>query len=75
MTMSPTETKRVAKKGFGYLPCPLCGAEATVSVDLDDLANFECHECDENFTADDLRERMARWSAVLSWLDAAPVRE
>jgi transcription elongation factor Elf1 len=73
--MSPTETKPVAKKGFGYLPCPLCGAEATVSVDLDDLDTFRCGECDDTFTAYDLRERMEKWQKVLGWLDSAPTRE
>lgn len=73
-TNSPTETAAPAR-GFGQLPCPLCGADATVRLDLDDLATFNCCECSEDFTADDLRAIIAQWQRVLNWLDTAPVRE
>jgi hypothetical protein len=60
-----------AKKGFGCLPCIRCGQEATVRLDLDDCATFTCGECEESWTADELREHLAKWQRVLAWVDAA----
>ncbi len=65
-------------KGFGHLRCPLCGEEATITLDLDDCANMTCPECGDSFTADHVREMIdaaAKWRKVLAWLDAAPAQE
>jgi hypothetical protein len=64
-----------AKKGFGSLPCPKCGQDTNIKMYLDDLHTFACPECDDEFTADDVRQFLAKWSRVLSWLDSAPAAE
>jgi hypothetical protein len=64
-----------ARKGFGWLACLRCGQEATVRLDLDDCATFTCGECEESFTADEVREHLARWQKVLAWCAMAPAAE
>jgi hypothetical protein len=60
------------------LPCPLCGeADAAIALNLatlDDTAgdNFTCKVCDVDFSIDTVRQLMARWSKVLSWIETAP---
>jgi hypothetical protein len=62
------------RHGFPGLRCPFCGAEdATIRVDLADTAQFVCSDNECEFTADDVREVMDRWAAVLAWVEAAPV--
>lgn len=68
-------TTAAVQRGFGALPCILCGEEAALSVDLDDCTTFRCPECENEFTADDVRTHLASWSRVLNWLDSAPVAE
>jgi hypothetical protein len=63
------------KRGFGQLPCPKCGADATVSVYLDELAGFHCCDCDEDFERADVEAFIRQWQRVLSWLDSAPAQE
>jgi hypothetical protein len=58
--------------GFGPLRCPVCGQEATVSLDLDDLQTFRCGECDDTFSADDVRIMIADWKRVLDWIALSP---
>ena len=65
-----------AQRGFGHLPCPLCGEqECVMRLDLDDLEHLTCGSCEESFTLDDVRAWVARWSRVLDWVDAAPARQ
>jgi hypothetical protein len=60
------------KKGWGTLPCPLCGEQqATVHLDLTDLDTFHCCDCDSDFAAGDVRAFIERWTKVLAWLSAA----
>lgn len=63
------------KRGFGNLPCILCGQEATVRLDLDDCGTFTCTECEESFTAADVATHLAKWRRVLDWICTAPVAE
>ena len=66
--------------GFGPLYCPSCHeAGATISLDLYELAGFECKDCGETFSRQEIEERieelkvrLERWAKVLAWLDAAP---
>ncbi len=60
-------------RGFGSLPCPLCGADASCTVSLDDLQTFTCCECEETFSREQVEDFISRWSKVLLWLDSAPV--
>lgn len=71
-TTNGTAAPGAGKKGFGCLPCILCGQEATVRLDLDDCGTFTCGECEERFTAADVREHLAKWSRVLRWIESAP---
>lgn len=61
-------------RGFPTLQCPFCGENSCVRVYLDDL-KMDCVECEREFTADEVRDIVNRWSAVLRWLDAAPPAE
>jgi uncharacterized protein (DUF983 family) len=64
------------KRGFGYLPCPKCGEEqVTVSLFLDEVSTFRCCECEGEWSADEVRDLIARWGRVLAWLDLAPTVE
>jgi uncharacterized protein (DUF983 family) len=69
---TPTcSTPTPVSRGF-VLPCPKCGnAESCISLHLDDCETFTCRECDEEFTADDVRDLIAKWGKVLAWIDAA----
>jgi hypothetical protein len=57
------------------LPCPCCKeAEACVSLQLSD-GEFFCRECEETFTADDVRQfiaRVRRWEKLLEWAESMP---
>jgi hypothetical protein len=71
-TANGTATKA---KGFGPLPCPKCGQDSQIKVYLEDLNTFSCPECEDEFTADDVRQFVAKWQRVLSFLDSAPAAE
>jgi hypothetical protein len=60
-------------RGFKDLDCPCCGSQGGVSVQLEDLSQFHCGECDNDFDADAVRDFIARWTRVLSWIELAPV--
>lgn len=71
--MTDTTIRRIActaptPKGI-TLPCPACREEECVfSVDLyrlDDTA-FTCQECNEEFTFDQMRNIVNRWSFFLT---------
>ena len=70
----PTATETTPKattRGFSCR-CILCGAEESVRVDLHDLTSFTCTACEDDFTADDVREHVKAWAKVLAWIDTAP---
>lgn len=52
-------------------PCIRCGENA-VSLDLDDLHQCRCRECEETFDVSDVRAMLNGWGPVLAWIDAAP---
>jgi transposase-like protein len=58
-------------KGFG-VRCLHCAEENAVRVDVHDLHTFTCTSCDAEFTAGDVREELARWGKLLTWLETAP---
>ncbi|AGA31640.1 hypothetical protein [Singulisphaera acidiphila] len=58
--------------------CPFCAdADATLTLDLNDLGVISCSGCDETFSAqlayDKAAELATRWSQVVAWVDSAPV--
>ena len=69
-------TPATTARGFGLLRCPLCGnAEANISIDLANLTADDackCPECGETFSLDTVRESIAAWQRVLTWIDTAP---
>jgi Zn ribbon nucleic-acid-binding protein len=67
-------TKTTTRKGFATR-CPYCGAEDTLKLDLSDMREMTCTDCDSEVTPDDIRKVMAGWQALLAWLDSAPVYE
>ncbi|HEY7308392.1 MAG TPA: hypothetical protein VH643_03415 [Gemmataceae bacterium] len=70
----PMTNKKPVRRGFPSLPCIRCGnTDGNVRLDLDDVDTFNCVECDEQFTAGDVRDFIGQWKAVLAWIDAAPV--
>lgn len=63
------------KRGFGLLRCPLCGAEGTISLDLDEVTHetsLQCRECEETFGVDTVRDTICAWNMVLAWINSAP---
>jgi transposase-like protein len=67
------ETAAPARRGFPDVHCLRCGnPDAAVSVDLHDVGSFRCSECQEEWTADDVRAQLRGWEAVLRWVESAP---
>jgi transcription elongation factor Elf1 len=58
-------------RGFD-VGCILCGDKENMNVSLHSTSVFTCGACGESFTAADVRESLAAWTAVLEWIDAAP---
>jgi len=70
----PLPQAQATRKGFAHLPCILCGnADGNVTLALEDVSQFHCNECDEDFDADAVRQQIEQWRAVLDWCAAAPV--
>ncbi len=79
MQTAPTPTcTRPALKPM-TLPCPRCGeASASISLELFRLGEGEelhCHDCDADFSLDEVRELIARWTRVVAWIDTVPQGE
>jgi len=55
---------------FG-VSCIKCGEENCIRVNLSDLDNFICEECDAEFKAEELERIIGEWQAVLRWTAAA----
>ncbi len=58
-------------RGFGLLPCPLCGATTCIAVDLDDLDTFHCSQCGDEFDTERVSDFMSKWTPVLHWIGNA----
>lgn len=60
------------------LMCPKCAVlGGIIRLDLDDAETFSCDDCDETFTADDVRDLVdaARgWERMLAWVEKCPAR-
>ena len=56
--------------------CPFCSHDGTITIDLNDMRTCFCEGCSETFTpqqaASKAAEIMAKWEAVVAWLEAAP---
>jgi hypothetical protein len=66
-------------RGFVGLICPSCASgDEVITVDLHDLDTFRCQGCENEFTAEQVREFLAAaegWRVVLAWIEQAPVIE
>src|SRR5262245_36023478 len=74
---APTSTPAIAgtvrpTRGFS-LRCPLCGADATQALDLDDLETLHCAECEDTYSLADVCAIMAAWQQLIVWVEAAPL--
>lgn len=71
---TPTATPKLATSPaaspFAGLPCLHCGHTGGVTVALETLA-FNCDECGDDLTADEVRTTLAQWARVLRWIDKA----
>lgn len=66
------QTAAAESKGC-LLPCPHCGeTDASITLNLADGESFTCLECENDFTAADVRSFIARWTRLLTWLDGMP---
>ena len=61
-------------KGFGGLPCPKCGDDCSIYLDLDTLNDCTCEECEEEFTVGSVMELVDRWRPIVEWIKVAPER-
>jgi hypothetical protein len=62
-----------SRRGFPDVRCIRCGdPDRAVSVDLHDVCTFRCSQCEEEFTAEDVRLQLRGWGEVLAWVASAP---
>jgi hypothetical protein len=67
-----TETTKATTPGL-LLPCPMCGnQEAVIHLNLADADGCKCQECDEEFTIDDVRGLIEKWTKVIKWVEMMP---
>ncbi len=61
------------------MPCPLCGSgEASIAVNLaclEEANAFQCHECDGEFSIEDVQTFIRKWSRLLPWLCSVPAMD
>ena len=58
------------------LPCPRCGEpDANIALELAEDDLFTCHDCQQEFTAPQLRALAERRAPVLAWLDLRPAAQ
>lgn len=46
-----------------------------MTLNVRDVHDLYCTECDEPITPDDIRRIMGDWERLLAWLDTAPGRD
>jgi len=61
--------KGTNEQGWGLLPCPCCGEEVVIVLDLETLASFYCRHCKCRFERDVVEAFRDRWGEVLAWID------
>jgi len=70
-TEARSETQPTVKRGFDA-PCLKCG-EPNVYIDLDDVTEFHCGNCESEYTVTDVVALMSNWRRVLEWISLAPM--
>lgn len=51
--------------------CILCGAEAPISVRIEDWDTLRCPECEGEFSVSDVEERIGQMTALVRCCEAA----
>jgi uncharacterized protein (DUF983 family) len=67
-------TQATVARGFD-VACPRCFGRGNVYAEVGDTDNLWCRECDDSFTATQMRALVEEWGPLLRWLEAAPRRE
>lgn len=57
---------------FKNLKCLSCNEADCIMLHLDDCTTFQCRECEDTFTVEDVQAHLAAWRSVLDWVDAVP---
>ena len=66
-----TETRKNAPRGFPGLCCIKCGHSGEVHIALEDMT-LSCSECSETYGPEEVRDVIAAWTRVLSWIELSP---
>ncbi len=66
-TLAPVENPRP----FSGVQCIKCGVADNVRLDLENLTDVHCADCDETFTTDDVRGLVREWARILAWIEMA----
>lgn len=65
----------IKSTGFGRLPCPKCGDNCEILIDLSDFTEAMCRGCDAILEMGLIRDIVSRWTPVLAWIATAPAIE
>lgn len=60
---------------FPNLKCIKCSESDCIMLHLDDCTTFQCRECEETFTAEDVAAHVAEWQRCLAWVATATAVE
>ncbi len=60
------------RRGFPGLRCLKCGESDCITLQLADVEQFACSQCNEEYTAGEVRDAFAAWQTVLAWIEVAP---
>lgn len=60
---------------FPNLKCIKCSEEGCIKLHLDDLTTFECNECSETFTVEEIEAHVKEWQRCLAWVGTASAVE
>jgi transcription elongation factor Elf1 len=55
---------------FAGLRCPLCGEEASIEVQVEDLG-LHCSSCGEDIERIEVEQLLETWTRLLKWIDSA----
>jgi Zn ribbon nucleic-acid-binding protein len=62
-------------RGFAGVACLACSTPDMLAVHVEAVAVLECRACGAEYTADAVRDHLARWGAVVAWLALCPRRK
>jgi uncharacterized protein (DUF983 family) len=68
--IAPTTT--TPGTGIKGLCCPKCGEANCVTVKIWEPSELHCNDCGEALDRGDIEDMIAKWTALLGWLDSIP---